>query len=170
VDSGVGTLAYTARSDGRVWLYDKDDRTVLDSRHIQHGQEYRVIPDQNRVDAGRSQGLRKGHQAQASAPDLLPIHRTTAAATAAARGASDVPHSATRVASGTGELTYRTKNSGHIYVVDEDVNRIVYDHSVREDQEIVVRPDDDRIAVDGRNVFNGNLEHKHSHRIYFDRE
>jgi len=87
-----------------------------------------------------------------------------------ARGAGDVPHSATRVASGTGELTYRTKNSGHIYVVDEDVNRIVYDHSVREDQEIVVRPDDDRISVDGRNVFNGNLEHKHSHRIYFDRE
>jgi DNA-binding beta-propeller fold protein YncE len=169
VDSGVGPIAYTARGDGRVWLYDVDDKTVLDTRRIQRGQEYRVIPDENRVTLDDKkvydQDIKRKHTHR-----IYFLSSDTDSIGSSDLSHGTVPRNATRVAGGTGELTYRTKDSGHIYVVDEDENRLLYDHRVGDGQEIVITPDDDRIAIDGRNVFRGNLERKHAHRIYFDRE
>src|SRR4051794_33485294 len=175
VDNGVGPLSYTARNDGHVWLYDQDDRTVLDSRRIKRGQQYRVMPDDNRVTLDDKkvydQDLKRKHahriyfqssDTSSSSSDRDTLDRSDSG--------SDVPRSAPRVAAGSGELTYRAKNNGHVYIVDEDNNRLVYDRAIHDGQEIVVQPDDDRIRIDGHNAFTGNLEHKHSHRIYFDRD
>src|SRR4051812_28556289 len=47
VDEGTGRITYTARRDGRVYLYDLDDRVVLDSRSLRRDQQYAVMPDDN---------------------------------------------------------------------------------------------------------------------------
>lgn len=56
VDSGSGSLTYTAREDGSVYLYDEDARRVVWDERIRDGDRVAIDPDNNRIDLnGRAQ-------------------------------------------------------------------------------------------------------------------
>jgi hypothetical protein len=173
VDEGVGELSYVARSNGRVWLYDQDDKTVLDARRIEHGQEYRVFPEQNRVtldnhkvydqDIKRKHAHRIYFQSSSGSNDTL------------GGDGLNLPSSAKLVTSGHGgengaRLSYRARDRGHVYIVDRDDKRVVLDRAVHEGDEVVISTGDDRITINGRSVYDGNLERRHAHEIYFDKD
>ena len=55
VDSGSGSLSYTARDDGSVYLYDEDARTVVWDARVREGDRVNVGADDNRIEVnGRS--------------------------------------------------------------------------------------------------------------------
>ena len=81
-----------------------------------------------------------------------------------------VPRSATVEADGTGQLSYQAKDDGTVYLYDVQDHRVVDTQSVRKGQRYTADLNKDVATLDGRPVYEKNLEKKHEHRIYFDRQ
>jgi hypothetical protein len=66
VDSGSGSLSYSARYDGSVYLYDEDARTVVWDARLRDGDRVSVDPDRNRIElngrSGSNIDLKSGHR------------------------------------------------------------------------------------------------------------
>jgi len=41
---------------------------------------------------------------------------------------------------------------------------------VHDGQTVLVDPERDRVLIDGKKVYDNNLERKHTHRIYFEKD
>ena len=55
VDSGSGSMSYTARDDGSVYLYDEDARTVVWDARVRADDRVTIDADKNRIEVnGRS--------------------------------------------------------------------------------------------------------------------
>lgn len=169
VTEGTGELAYLARTDGRVYLYDINDKTVVDNRTLRCDERYSVNPDQNRILIDKKkvseQDLKRKHDHR--------IYFLPNDASSDDRDALDtdrLPRSAKSVATGTGEITYRVRDHGRVYVYDADNERVLLAREVHEGQTVLVDPGKDRVLVDGKKVYDNNLERKHTHRIYFEKD
>ncbi len=78
-----------------------------------------------------------------------------------------VPHYAQVVKEGKGKLKWTADADGTFYVYDVDKEFIRFDGPVRRGDEIVVQPNDDKIYVAQRVVFNDNLRKDGKHQIWF---
>jgi hypothetical protein len=171
VGEGAGRLTYTARSAGRIYLWDLDDRTVIDNREIRRDQLYTVMPDQNRIEVdGRTvskDDLKRRHN-----------HRLYFRASDSRDDGDDrdtlstdrLPRNAKSVANGTGELRYKVRDRGRVFIYDAETERVLMSRDVYPDQVVEVDPERDRVLIDGKKVFDRNLDRKHAHRIYFEKE
>jgi len=168
VREGSGQLSYMARDDGRVYLYDVEDRAVVDSRPVSRGQEYLVVPDDNRVTLdGRTvldRDLKSRHAHRIYFLSEGRFDRDTD------HGDRRLPRNAEPVAQGTGELRWRAPSDGHLYVYDADDDRLLFEQRVRRGDDVDVSPERDRIMLDDRTVYERDLVRRHAHRIYFDRD
>ena len=63
-----------------------------------------------------------------------------------------VPSSAFRVASGSGSVSYRAAETGHLYVYERNSNNLRYSGGIRAGQLVIVDAANDRIIVDGNPV------------------
>ncbi|CAN5677658.1 hypothetical protein BH09PLA1_BH09PLA1_24120 [soil metagenome] len=172
VAEGSGELSYSARSDGRIYLYDINDRSVVDNRILRRDESYSVNPDANRILVDRKkvsdQDLKRkhNHRLYFLANDRRDRDRTDRDD----RNTDSLPRNAKNVASGTGEVTYRVRDRGRIYIYDADNERILLSRDVRDGQTVLVDPGGDRVLIDGKKVYDNNLERKHTHRIYFEKD
>jgi len=82
----------------------------------------------------------------------------------------DVPRSARVEAEGKGVLEFRARDDGTVYLYDAEDHRVVDTQRVRDGDRYTVDLDKDNAQLNGRTVFDRNLERTHEHRIYFDRE
>jgi hypothetical protein len=81
-----------------------------------------------------------------------------------------IPRWSDLVREGTGKLKWTADLDGRFYVYDAGADRIDYEGPVRRGQEIVVQPDDDKVYVAERVVYNENLRRDARHQLYFARE
>jgi hypothetical protein len=163
---GSGQLSYAPRSDGRVYLYDLTDRTVLDSRPIRRDETYAVDPDANKIQLDRrtvsQRDLKRKH-------DHRIYFQSTERSDDGTLSTDRLPRDAKSVATGTAEISYRVRDRGRIYIYDADAERVLLAREVYEGQTVLVDPAQDRVLIDGKKVYDRNLERKHTHRIYFER-
>jgi hypothetical protein len=165
VDGGMGLLRYTTRSAGRIYVYDVDARELVFQRDLARGQEFALVPDQNlaTVDDRKvfDRDLKRRHD-----------HRLYFLSDDRARGAetSGLPRNATRVRAGRGEIAYRARADGRAYVYDADQQKVLLSLRLREGQTIVVQPNRNRVAVEGKTVSDEDLKRESEHRIFFDRD
>ncbi len=170
VAEGSGELSYTARTDGRVYLYDIDDRVAIDNRALRRDERYSANPDQNRIQIDdkkvSEQDLKRKHNHRIyfqSNDRRDQDDRDTS-------GADRLPRDAKRVADGAGEITYRSPGRGRIYIYDADDQRVLLSRDIHDGQTVLVDPERDRVLIDGKKVYDDNLERKHTHRIYFEKD
>jgi hypothetical protein len=168
---GSGQLSYAPRSDGRIYLYDLTDRTVLDSRPIRRGETYAVDPDANKIELDRrtvsQRDLKRKHDHRIY---FQADNRRSDRDDRDSLGTDRLPRDAKSVANGTDEITYRVRDRGRIYIYDAHDERVLLAREVYEGQTVLVDPAQDRVLIDGKKVYDRNLERKHTHRIYFERE
>lgn len=170
VAEGSGELSYAARSDGRVYLYDINDRTVVDNRLLRRDETYTANADQNRILIDRrkvsEQDLKRKHNYRIYFLSTNRRDRDVRDSLSTDR----LPRDAKKVASGTGEITRRVRDRGRIYVYDADNERVLLARDVHDGQTVLVDPGKDRVLIDGKKVYDNNLERKHTHRIYFEKD
>ncbi|MBC8109217.1 MAG: hypothetical protein H7Z14_21705 [Anaerolineae bacterium] len=168
---GSGQLSYAPRSDGRVYLYDVTDRTVLDSRPIRRDETYSVDPDANKIQLDRRTVSQRDLKRK---NDHRIYFRSDETSDRDDRNdnlnVDRLPRNAKSVATGTGEITYRVRDRGRIYVYDADNERVLLARDVHDGQSVLVDPGKDRVLIDGKKVYDDNLERKHAHRIYFEKD
>lgn len=84
-----------------------------------------------------------------------------------ARYGNRVPREARILERGRGELSTRVNGRGMVYLYDVNDERVVWSGTVRDGERVTIDPENDRASVDGRLVYDRNLERNHEHRIYF---
>ncbi len=83
---------------------------------------------------------------------------------------AELPRTADRVKSSRGEnMSYTADRDGRVYVYDRDKGSVVYSGSINRDERITVRPDRNRIDIEGKSVSDKDLTSDHEFEIYFDR-
>jgi hypothetical protein len=80
----------------------------------------------------------------------------------------EIPRTSMLISAGEGRQTFKVVDPGRAYVYDADAARVVFQTHVEPNQRLTVDPAEDRIALDGRVVFEKNLAKRHTHRIYYD--
>lgn len=85
------------------------------------------------------------------------------------RGYAAIPRTARMLDESRGEISIEAPDDGRMYVYDVDARRLVYSTSVRRGERFTVKPEIDKISLDGVVVFDSNLERRNEHRVYFDR-
>jgi len=81
---------------------------------------------------------------------------------------SGIPRSAEMLDSGNGEVSVKAPERGTVYLVDLDSSRTVWSGRIDRGERFTVDPENDRAAINGRVVYERNLERKHRHAVYFD--
>ena len=82
-----------------------------------------------------------------------------------------VPKTARLRAEGRGDLSFKSPRDGYVFIVDSRDRKLVYEGPLDEGETIVVAPYRNVIEVDGQRVKRvKDLDNKHIHRIFFERE
>ncbi len=81
---------------------------------------------------------------------------------------TSVPRSANMLQEGHGELSARSPDRGTVYLYDVDDGQIVWSGRIDRGERFTVDPENDRASIDGKVVYDRNLERKHQFRIYVD--
>ena len=78
-----------------------------------------------------------------------------------------VPKSAELVAQGRGELSHKARLDGRIWLYDATAEKGLFTTPVRRGQRFTIDPSEDRAALDGTDVFEGDMQTRNEHRIYY---
>jgi hypothetical protein len=86
------------------------------------------------------------------------------------RDGPPVPKTARLEAEGRGDLSYKAPRDGYVYVVDHRDRRLIYEGPLYEGETLLIAPYRNVIEVDGKRVKKvKDLENKHIHRVFFER-
>lgn len=78
-----------------------------------------------------------------------------------------IPPTAQRVADGTGHLSYRAPSDGRVWIGNESRQYQIMARNIRRNDRVDVYPDRDRIEVNGKTVYDKNLEKRDRHEVFF---
>jgi hypothetical protein len=81
-------------------------------------------------------------------------------------GYGNIPNSARRVADGYGQLRYRADRDTTVWVANDSRGFVVVSQHVRRGDEIEVVPDRNRVEIDGRTVYDRDMESGARHAIF----
>ena len=83
-------------------------------------------------------------------------------------GRASIPAGAQEVRSGSGDLSYTATQSGNVYVLDRDANAKVFEGQMKNGDQLVLQPGQDRIVLGGNNAdHTPALNPNHRYAIYF---
>ena len=100
-----------------------------------------------------------------------PPPRPVAAAPEPERQGPLVPQTARLAAEGRGDLSYKAKRDGYIYIVDRRDKKLIAQMPIDEGEEVLIAPYRNVIEIDGKRVKRvKDLDNKHIHDIYFERD
>jgi hypothetical protein len=88
-----------------------------------------------------------------------------------ANGKPLVPRTARQVAEGRGDLSYKATRDGFVYVIDFHDKKLEFEGPINKDETVTIAPYRNQIEIDGKRVKRvPDLNNKHVHRIFFERE
>ena len=81
-----------------------------------------------------------------------------------------VPKTARMEVEGRGDLSYKAKRDGFVYVIDNRDRRLIYEGPIDKEETLTIAPYRNVIEIDGKRVKRiKDLDNKHIHRVYFER-
>jgi len=95
------------------------------------------------------------------APSAAPMSAGTATA---------VPSAASEVAHGSGDISYKAKSDGMIYLWDDSLSRVITRKRVRAGQTFSFTSSTGLARIDGQAVFQQTNSPGHTFKIYFEKE
>ena len=78
-----------------------------------------------------------------------------------------IPKDAELVSQGRGELSHKARLDGRIWLRDATAERDLFTTPVRRGQRFTIAPGEDRASLDGADVFEGNMQTRNEHQIYY---
>ena len=78
-----------------------------------------------------------------------------------------VPKGAELVSEGRGELSHKARLDGRIWLRDATAENDLFTMPVRRGQRFTIAPGEDRASLDGVDVFEGNMQTRNEHQIYY---
>lgn len=175
---GRGEIGFRAGSSGRVWVFDEKDRKTVYTTDLLDGDDFRVIPDDNRIfinDRSKKSELKRDHVHRI----YFDGRRSHSKNERDDRDRDDhrkpdepkrlVPDSAKMVAetSHGGELSFKAANNGKAYLYDNSNNVLVETFSIKKNQRLTINVSTGLGTIDGKQVMKKGLSQRATYRLLF---
>lgn len=166
VAEGYGRVRYRVEREGTAWIANDSKGYVVVLRRVDRGDVIEVIPDRNRVEIGGrivfDQDMESGARhaiflSNAGGWDNWSDQEPY----------GEIPRRARSMATGTGRLEWRVEEPGRVWVGNDKRKHVVVSQDVRRGDVVEVIPDKNQVKVNGRIVFDQNMESKNQHSIFF---
>lgn len=163
VQSGFGSLRFRAPHEGRVWVANTTRVYEIIAVDVKRNDEIKVRPDDDRVELNGqtiySQNLEKKHQHAI-------FYRETGSSWGGPKPYANIPRTADWVAGGSGSFEWRADRHATIYLGDDKTKTVILTSRVRPDDLVEIDAKRDFVRVNGRDIYNKNLESKHNLSIF----
>lgn len=166
VSDGYGSLRYRAERDGTVWIGNESRRFVVVSKRVNSGDLIEVNPGDNRIEIeGRTVYDR---DMEAGARHAIFLNGGGSWDDWGGRDPyAEIPRRARNVSSGTGRIEWRADEAGRVWIGNDKRQAVVIADEVRRGDLVEVIPNQNQVKINGRIVYNQNMESKHPHSIFF---
>lgn len=157
---GTGRIRARVPATGKVWVANDTKRFVVISLDVAPG-------DQIEVDAGADRVLHNRREVYTQNLESRHDHVIFYRESLGSAGYGKIPSEAERVAMGTGTVTYRVEEDGFVWVGDDELRRELLLHPVKRGDVVEIDARRDEVKINGKVVYDQNLESKHQHSVYF---
>lgn len=186
-DYPAGAFSWKADTSGYVWIYDLDERESMQRVEIRKGELLQVLPDENRIKVdGDTRSKSNLHRHSRHRLYLLSDDRRYGQNRDDDRNGNENndKNNDIQTVEQPKELrnttlikefrasTFEWKSTarGRVVLFDVKSSKAVVEFKVNKNQKIVVEPKKDRVTLDGKMVYDRNLESNGTYRLYFDAE
>ncbi len=166
VAEGYGRLEHRAERDGTAWIANDSRGYVVVSRRVNRGDLIEVMPDRNRVEIDGRNAFDQDMESGARHAIFLSGVWDSGSSH---EPYGEIPRRARSMATGTGRIEWRADESGRIWIGDDKRENVVISEAVRRGDSVEVIPGSNQVKINGRVVFDQNMESKHQHSIFFAR-
>jgi hypothetical protein len=160
LEEGTGRIRAKIPASGRVWVANDTNRLVVITFDVAAGDEVEVDAGADRVLHNRrevyTQNLESKH-------DHVIFYRESLGSA----GYGKIPSEAERVATGTGTVVFRVEQDGFVWVGDDELRRELLLHPVKRGDVVEIDARRDEVKINGKSVYNQNLESRHRHSVFF---
>lgn len=164
VAEGYGRLEHRAERDGTAWIANDSRGYVVVSRRVNRGDLIEVMPDRNRVEIDGRNAFDQDMESGARHAIFLSGVWDSGSSH---EPYGEIPRRARSMATGTGRIEWRVDQPGRIWVGDDKRENVVISEAVRRGDSVEVIPGSNQVKINGRVVFDQNMESKHQHSIFF---
>jgi hypothetical protein len=159
---GSGTVRAQAPVDGRIWIGNDTERYQVFTQPVRRGDKVEVDPKNDRVKVNGTVVYNQNLESK----DQHTVFFRGSGSWHGGDVYGGIPNRAERVACGRGDLSYRVEYDGRIWIGDDKDKRVLHSCDVRRDDKVEIDIDHDQLKINGRVVYNQNLESKHQHSIF----
>ncbi|HQY89468.1 MAG TPA: hypothetical protein PK402_12520 [Tepidisphaeraceae bacterium] len=187
-DYPKGSFKWKSDTSGYVWIYDLEERESMERVEIRKGETLEVFPDENRIKIdGDTRSKANLHRDSRHRLYLLSDDRRydrdqddrdqtdrdnrnqndreqTVNQPGSLRNTKLV-----KEAKGS-SFEWKSPSRGRVVLFDARANSPVVEFKVNKNQKVEVDPKADRVKVDGKTVYDRNLESNGTYRLYFEAE
>ncbi|MCA3006405.1 MAG: hypothetical protein ACK51N_01215 [bacterium] len=166
METGTGEFRFIAPEDGRVWVGNDARRFLVVAANVKRGDELQVIPRRDRVRL-EDRDIYASNMESRDPHTVFFRPATTDWRGRTIKPYGGIPSSARHVAGGEGIVTFQADVDGTVYVGNDRTKAMITTVAVRAGQVVEVDAKNDQVKLNGKVVYNRNLESKHAHSIFF---
>lgn len=170
ITEGTGRLTWNADQNGDVYVYNARENRLVFNGPIRRGDQIVVEPGNDRI--LMNDRVVYQHNLEKDDRHQIAFERTYnnyPPGPGRGRGNGAGNYSWYRdgvvITEGDDRLGWNCDQSGQVYVYDYGEDKLVWNGPIQRGQRIEVIPGQDRITIDGRNVYNQNLRKNARHQI-----
>lgn len=175
VREGEGSLRYTVAGDGTIYVMNAETDNIVFQQRVRRGQKIEVTPEENRIrlddDIVSTSDLKRDDNHRIYLVRTQDVRRDDDRDLDRGDVPSGIPGSAQLMGSGQNkEISFSPSRDGVVYVYNDDRNRVVSRHDIRDGQDFVLSPGRGRATIDGKSVATDEFDTRTNYRVYFNRE
>jgi len=168
--AGNDRVVYVAEDNGQVWVANHGTDDILYSGHMQRGDRLVLDPANNRLTVNDMTVAHRdiGHRDRDIYFEPGPARRGSEVTRDDLRAdrPAQVPSAASLKGEGKDRVEFTANRDGSVWVTDADTKQVVYMGRMLRGQTLQIQPRDNRLAINGQQVYSGNLPN-HDHQVYF---
>jgi hypothetical protein len=165
---GLGRLKFKAPSDGRVWVGNASRKYEVLSHWVSRGDVVEVIPERDLVELNDQpvyqENLEKLDQHEVY---FLANGRWDGSSGGNIKPYDGIPGRASSVATGYGRIEWRAEQAGRVWIGNDKLAKVIMTRDVRAGDLVEVDAAQDQVKINGKVVYDQNLESKHQHSVFF---
>lgn len=171
VAGGTGRVAWNADQNGIVYIYDAGDNRLVFNTEIRRGEQVAVEPWRDRILINErevyQQTLRRDARHEIAFERIRDNYPGPGRGGRGRGPNSQYPwyREGVVITEGDDRLAWNADQNGQVYVYDFGEDKLVWNGPIQRGQRVEVIPGQDRILIDERPVYTGNLRREARHQI-----
>lgn len=167
VAEGTGRVAWNADQNGNVYIYDSGENRLVFNTEVRRGEQVAIEPWRDRILINDREVFQQPLRRDARHEIVFDAFRNPGPPGRGRGPVSNYPwyREGIVITEGDDRLAWNADQNGNVYVYDYGEDKLVWNGPIQRGQRIEVLPAQDRVTINDREVYRGNLRRNAKHQI-----